>query len=480
MRLAPSMVLSFAAAAVAQGNHVWFVPTAAVEGWCHAGSPCCVQDIGPRDVAVVTKATCQDCAMKVAPHLAWNTLVGDDDGDALHWQASLFGEIDAVLMKRAGAGAPDMRHLFLSPKRALGTAVSGTPRLRPGDVAAIVRRGGADGQLEFFLRAEQVRDALGLTVAPADIDVDAIASDDAGNIFLSLDTDVIANLRVGAAILPRTLHDGAVAVIPATAITWDARANVAGVVANSAMILLNEGQVNTAVVHAAVNDHLGAPVTAIGDLDALEVDETVPPALSLTWGGVVYTFPHLAFAGETLTGLGVLSTAGGGAIFTFGTVPCCLQLARGSGCLTGPTTGFEMGVQAPGGGAATASLNALAIRFTPSPYPFFVETCTPVVIAPAAVQIGSKGGNLPRILILSAGPTAAGTAALSAPSPWTPAVAHPDIYLNGFIGTVFMPADSLTLSIPAIAPMNLVFQAACIDVLTGMPALSTPGTLVIR
>lgn len=480
MRLAPWMVLSFAAAAVAQGNHVWFVPTSPVEGWCHAGSPCCVQDIGPRDVAVVTKASCQDCAMKVAPELAWNVLAGDDDGDAMHWQSALFGEIDAVLMKRAGGGAPDMRHLFLSPKRALGTAVSGTPRLRPGDVAAIVRRGGVDGQIEFFLRAEQVRDALGLTVAPADIDVDAIASDDAGNIYLSLDGDVIANLRVGVAILPRTLQDGAVAVIPATAITWDARLNVAGVVANSAMILLSEGQVNAAVAHAAVTNHAGAVVTAIGDLDALEIDETVPATLGLTWGGVLYTFPHLAFAGETLTGLGVLSTSGGGAIFTFGNLPCCLQLARGAGCLTGPTTGFEMGVQAPGGGAATASLNALAMRFTPSPYPFFVATCTPVVVAPVTVQVGSKGGSLPRILILSAGPTAAGTVALSAPSPWAPAVAHPDIYMHGFIGTVFMPTDSLALAIPAIAPMNLVFQAVCLDPATGMPALSTPGTLVIR
>jgi hypothetical protein len=120
------------------------------------------------------------------------------------------------------------------------------------------------------------------------------------------------------------------------------------------------------------------------------------------------------------------------------------------------------------------------MRHLPGPYPFFVETCTPVVAAPATVLIGAKGGQPPRLLIFSAGPTAAGSVAVSSPSPWLPAVSHPDIYMTGFLATLVMPGDSLSLAVPAIPPMNLVVQAACFDPVISSVALSTPGTLVIR
>ena len=462
------------------GNHVFFVPTADVEGWCHASSACCVQNIGPRDVAVVDKATCQDCAVKLAPLLAWNTLAGDADGDAIYFDPVMFGEIDALLMKQSAGSAPNMRNLFLSVKRPLGAAVSGTPRLRPGDVAAIVRNAAGDGQLEHFLRVEQLRSALGIAAPIAAIDLDAIAQDAAGNLYVSLDGDMVVQLLVAGVVTPILLQDGAVAVIPASAIGYDARGNVASVLPNGAMVLFDEARADSLVAHAGVNDAAGAPVLAIGDVDALEIDPTATGPLPLLWGGVAYSFTHLAFAGETLTGLGVLSTIGGGSIFSFGHTPCCLDLARGgSSCLTGPTTGFEMGVQAAGGGPAMASLNALAIRRSPAPYPFFVETCTPVVTAPGSVQIGLGEGNLPAVLFLSVGASAAGGVAASLPSPW-PVLSHPDFYAAGMLGHVLMTGRSLTLPIPALPPIHVVMQALSLDPSTGTPVLSTPGTLVIR
>ncbi|MCA8975462.1 MAG: hypothetical protein KDC98_12130, partial [Planctomycetes bacterium] len=216
--------------------------------------------------------------------------------------------------------------------------------------------------------------------------------------------------------------------------------------------------------------------------DALEADDTATGPLRISWGGVVHSFSHLAFGGENLTGLAVLSTQAGGSVYSFGTVPCCLWLARSNApgaCLTGPSTGFEMGVLLPGGGAVDQSLNALAIRHDPSPYPFFIDTCTPIVTTPGSAQVGVSGGSTPTAIIFSFGPGVAGGVATSTPMPW-PVLSHPDLYTTGMITSLVLGGTSITLSFPALPPINLVMQAVTIDPVALQPVFSTPGTLVLN
>lgn len=469
--------LSTAVAAQGQPN-IYFVPSADVESWCLAGSTCCLATITPRDVAVVQKATCQDCAYKLAPQFAWNTLVGDDDGDALYHQANLFGEIDALMFKPAGGTLPNMRQMFISPKRPLGRSVSGVPGLRPGDVGAIIRNGaGLDGQVVHFLRVEHVRSAFGLSAAITEIDVDAVAADSSGNVFLSLDADHAALLDVDGVLTPFTIQDGAILVIPTAAITYDARGNVASVLANRGMILRSESAVDGLVASAGIHDHTATCVSQIGDTDALEVIGA--GQLVLQWGRTTMSFSHLAVGGQRLTGLGVITTAG--TVMAYGPTPCLLARQCG-GAFTGPTTGFEMGVQAVGGGATSASLGALAFDLDlPAPYAFFVDTCTPSVATPATVALGVHGGQSPSLLMVSIGPSAAAGVAPSLPSPWLPTAAHPDLYIAGYVATLPVPASgTLSLAVPGGVTANLVFQALTIDAVSMQPLLSTPGTLVLR
>ena len=468
--------LALALSTPAQEPNIYFVPSADVESWCLAGHSCCLGTISPRDVAVVNKSTCQDCAFKLAPLLAWNTLVGDDDGDASYYRG-VFGGIDALFFKRAPTTQPNMRQMFISPSRPLGRAVSGSPGLRPGDVGAILRNGaGLDGQVVHFLRVEQVRAALGLTSPINDIDIDAIAVSSAGDVFLSLDADHAASLEVDGVPTPMFVQDGAILVIPATAITYDARGNVSAVAANRGMVVFSEPQVDALVASSGITNHVGVCQSQIGDTDALEIAGIGD--MQVRWGRNVYTLPHLAVGGESLTGLGVIHTAGG--VMTYGPTPCWLA-RHCSGSYSGPSTGFEMGVAGVGGGAAAASLAALAFDLTlPSPFPFYVDTCTPTVSGPATVAVGVHGGNTPTLLLLSMGPSAIGGVAVSSSSPWLPTSAHPDIYFAGHLATVPVAGGILTLSIPSGLTLNVVMQAVTIDPVRGQPALSTPATLVLR
>lgn len=465
--------LGFAAALAAQPQtHVYFVPATPVQAatWCLGTPPgCCMDLLTPRDVALVSKLTCQDCARKVAPLTAWNTLTGDADGDADYFDNVLFEGIDALLIKHHAAQS--MRQMFVSPSARVGGAVSGLPGLRPGDVAAVVRDGmGRDGRFLYFLRAEQVRDAFGITDPLATIDVDAIAQDDAGNVYLSLASDTVLRVRIDGVVLPRTLHDGGIAVIPASAITYDAAGNVSAVVANGGMILLSEPSVDAIVAHAGFQDSAHHCVTGLDNLTALEIDRRgVCGPLNVRWGTATFAFSHLIFGGDTLV-MGLLTTCGGGAIVELGATPCPM----GRGCADAvASTGFEFGV------LSATHVQALAVVDDPQPYHLVLDTCTPEIGAPGSLTLGVEYPAGPAAVALSLAPLAAGGVASSLPTPWGPAEGFPDLYPFGLLHIFPLTSSTLTLTLPPGVVSNLVFQAVEMHPIYGLE-LSAPITVVVR
>lgn len=471
-----AMVLSVLALGGALGaqaqSHVYFVPSTTVPAanWCIAAPPgCCLDQLTPRDVSLVSKLSCQDCARKVAPLAAWNTLVGDADGDADYHDNALFESIDALLIKRDAN--QNMRRMFVSPSAQVRGMVSGAPGLRPGDVAAVVRNAaGADGRFLYFLRVEHVRDAFGIAGPLATIDVDAIAQDDAGNIYLSLNMDKNVNVRIDGVVTARVLHDGGVGVIPAAAITYDAAGNVSAVVASGGVIALSEPAVDAMVALAGFQDSTFACVNNLNNLTALEIDrDAACGPLTVTWGTATFNFSHLIFGGDTLV-MGLLTTCGGGAIAKLGTTPCPMGRSCGEPVAS---IGFEFGVLAP------ASVHALAIADEPEPYHLVLDTCTPEIVAPGALLLGVEYPHLPAAVALSLAPLGAAGVATSWPTPWGPAAGFPDLYPSGLLHIFPLLSSTLNVVIPAGVVSNLVFQAVELHPVHGLE-LSAPITVVVR
>lgn len=467
----PAVLLSAALTAQPQ-THVYFVPSTTVPAatWCFGTPPgCCMDQISPRDVALVSKQTCQDCARKVAPIAAWNTLVGDADGDADYHDAALFESIDALLIKRDDPQS--MRRMYVSPSASVNNTVSGGVGLRPGDVAAIVRDvAGNNGQLQYFLRAEHVRDAFGIAGPLALIDVDAIAQDDAGNVYLSLNIDKNVNVLVDGVVSARVLHDGGIGVIPATAITYNARGNVSAVTPNGGIVLLSEPAVDAMVAHANFQDQAFMCVAGLDNLTALEIDRNCAGTLSIPWGSATLTFPHLLFGGNTLV-MGLLTTCGGGAIASLGTTPCPMGRSCGEPVAS---IGFEFGVLAP------AALHALAIVDEPMPYHLVVDTCTPEFTGPGTLLLGAEYPAGPAAIALSVGPIAPGLAAQSLPSPWPTAEGFPELFGTTTLLHVFpVVGSTLSVTVPAGVTGNVLFQPLEVHPAYGVE-LGAPITVVLR
>jgi hypothetical protein len=285
-----------------------------------------IQNIETEDVCMVTPVVgAAYSAKKIAPHTAWCTLAGDENGDgiiALDPPLTLTDHIDALLLLEPlnGPGGlhPTMRELAFSPSVPLGGAVSGSTMLR-GDVARIV----GNGQYEYFLRAQQIVNAFGIAVAPAQINVDAIAyhydpDPSARMIYLSLELDRVLALDFTGVLLNYWAADGSILCIPGSAVTaWTANGGVQSVTPNSGLIVQFEPEVDNWVVNAVVADSLGGQAMQIGDVDGLVLDPN-GGMITTMWG----TYHNLFFSGSDaagpapvgLTGGGVLSTSGGGVI----------------------------------------------------------------------------------------------------------------------------------------------------------------------
>jgi hypothetical protein len=233
----------------------------------------------PNETAVLAWGTSAGClglsAEKWAPRTTYHTMAGDENADGTYFNPALFGRIDALVttVPATAPGYDNQRTVFWSVEAAMGNAISLNP-FRPGDVARIVRGGPGDGQVQYFMRQEQFNQALGLPPATP-IDVDAIAFSPQFGVFFSLDGDQWANTACG----PVFVQDGAVVAIPPAALTYTVDMRIAGVLPNTAIVVLSEAQIDALVANAQVTDRFGNCVPNATDLESLE----------FAWGGTITT-----------------------------------------------------------------------------------------------------------------------------------------------------------------------------------------------
>ncbi len=452
-----------------------------------------LQHLAANSVALVTPTPAfAQSAEAFAPALGYQTIAGDTTGAGTTSNPFLMSAADAVLVKpyerdpQTGNWVPrfspvEWFDVYVSPKVDVGTNVSGAPGLRRGDCGVILRTAAGNGQVRHFITAEQIIDALGMfdpmtlnKLTPSDIDLDAIAVDNAQNIFLSFEEDHWMRVNVGGALANFPLLDGSVAWLPPIAWVPDALGDVAGVNPQLGRIALTEAQMDAMVVNANVADVAGNCVNTVGDTDALALDRNGGVFVAW-WGGAAFNLPNLLFGGETLTGAGVLSTAGGGSIAVANGSP----LARGCGNVT---DGRQMGLLPSGAVDSLAGLESLRGE----PCRFVLDSPTPLGLGGMIeVHVGTNmplpGGGVFLLIGLGTLPISASIDIL----PFFPATqCFTELYPATLAVAVWVPImpDGFgdftgvfgPIAAPAFAP-GILFQAAGIG--GGTAHLSSPVTL---
>jgi hypothetical protein len=416
-------------------------------------------------------------AEKWAPRTCYHTMAGDEDGDAMWWEPTLFGSIDALLEGVAAtpvASGSSARTVWFSPSVAMGQTLSGVPGLRPGDVGRIVRDAGLnEGQVEYFMRREQFNLALGLPLNTP-IDVDAIAFAPGIGVFFSLDQDTPVLLTCG----PAFAQDGAILCVPDFAITYGPNFTVAAVVPNSAEVVYTEAQVDAMVVSAAITDRFGNCISTAIDLESLEIDWNGAMTTIVPCSGAVLMVPDLIFSTETMTGAGLCTTAFGGQIY-FG---LCGPAARN--CGFGPTLGAQMGVQPTSAAVGAPSyVNALTstrtVRYSMEPQQHVVNV--PVAGLPFGSQMVDISSPFPiNFVFWTPATSVAGTATASFTMPLALPLCFPDFYpwpnYHTFAITAGGFASWPMLPIPGGFVGNVVFQSVALTTFNTWE-LSTPITI---
>ncbi|MFO1078256.1 MAG: hypothetical protein U1E73_11100 [Planctomycetota bacterium] len=416
-------------------------------------------------------------AEKWAPRACFHAMAGDEDSDATYWDPAIFGSIDALLVgiSPTPIGNANPRTVFFSPSLAMGAGVSVPDVLRPGDIGRIVRTSAGDGKIEYYLKQEDINTALGLPLTWP-IDVDAAAFAMGHGIFLSLDQDVLVQTPCG----PQFLQDGAIFMIPDWAITWTPDFRVAATLPNSAFVLYTEAQVDAMVQSAQVTDRFGVCLTACGDTEALEIDWQGAGQTIVPCAGAILQVPDLLFSVENGTGASVLTTAGGGQIYT----NMCTTM--GHACGSGPTFGDQSGIRPTSTAVGAPShVNALASTWTMR---YAMEARTPVLnSSPSGLPLGASmfDINSPAplnwifVTLVPSGINAVPTSVSA--FPWS-MFGFPDYYPvptpYTFAGTINGTATFPSFPIPPNFPVKILFQA--VGVVNGLIELSTPAILDIQ
>jgi hypothetical protein len=374
--LSIAVFLSLTGPAWSQPQQLLFTTLSGGERLCNPYSGRLTQ-LDANEVAIVTPGPMPAPAFKYAPHLAWTTLVGDEDGDLDYIEDNLFGKIDAI----QNGSASHMRGLWFSVSRDIGNAVSGVT-VRPADIVRI--RG--NGQPEAMLTAEQIVNAFGINpalVPTLDVDAFAVGYLQVGAppaILLSFEEDVAINTAQTGG--PLVVRDGAVLEIPWFSINWNANGTVQGTAAQSGRIVLMESgalSVDSMVDNSQIVDNAGNHPTTIGDTDGLEMDPAFGQFLAAS--GIWYL--NFFICGETLTGGGVISTD------AFGGVPGSVARLNGAPLadIAGGTTGARVGLCTNPAG----SLNGLALA-GPGTYHYVTDSDHPRPFLANRVQVRIGGG----------------------------------------------------------------------------------------
>lgn len=291
-------------------------------------------------------------------------LTGDGEHDFVFGEMP-GGDLDALGLRRVGPKAPRWHSgaWVLSTEHAWGTAWPAVAEeyqgALDGSLFSLSRASDGSLQVRHLLRELQVAAALGQVPHQGhlpDVDVDAFAQDEQGNLFLSFRHDEEVN---GV-----WLEDDGVVCLPAEQLAYNADGAVVDLVTGCARIVLDKGRVDALVQASGALSGAGHPLQSLTDLQALELDplggtfEPVEPVPGLE-GGV----PHLLFNGQSL-GATVLTTRDGG------------RLARIDGRPLGPR-GRGLGLDPLTSDGATADLNGLALGRT--------DRLPPLVMAPATL-----------------------------------------------------------------------------------------------
>ncbi len=465
LRHRPFAVLPFCVASALAQNQGFVFTTSQTETTASGSGGTVLQTLRPNEVGCVEFVPCPVIsAEKWAPLTCYNTMAGDDDSNGMYYSPAMFGSIDALCDVLSPVACATPRSVFYSPSVAIGTNISGGPGLRPGDTGRIIRQGSLDGQVEYFLRAEDVQLALGMPISPVVVDVDAIAADPGYGVFLSLDQTHTVSISCGIT----TVRDGDVICIPTAAITWSADNRVLAVVPGSAIVVYTEAQMDAMVANAGIVDRTGTCLTQIQDLESLDIDWTGPVTAAGQCTSGFANVPTLIFSGELMTGCGLCTTKAGGQIYSGGCGPV------GSSCSSGlATLGYQMGLQPPSSFLGVPSyVNALSTTFVNR---FVAEPQQHVVTTPTTISIDLYVPNPWSIVFAKiVVPTVA-------PSVSLPNCFFPDVYIvpwvwsSAFTGPSWQTVTTPVVTFPGI---KAVFQAAAIDS-SGQIILSTPASVDI-
>ena len=426
-----------------------------------------LRNIHPNDIVGMQSVPCPARVEKWSPRNCFQTMAGDEDADDSYWEPGLMGSIDALLdgMPATGAANANSRTIWYSPSVALGTAISGAPGLRPGDIGRIVRNGLGDGRVQYFIRQEMINAALGLPLT-TNIDVDAAAFSPNLGLFLSLDTDIACSPCGG----PTLLRDGDVFTIAPGNYTLTSAGTLTAVVPGSAVRIYTEAQMDFFTMNALVADRNGVCVTSVVDTEALEIEWTNPSTVVIPGcTGVVAFVPNFIYTAETLTGGAILTTAFGGQIYNAGCGPL------GTSCGSGPTLGLQIGLRPPTAAVGIPSyVNALA---TSRIFTFTAQSQVPQIPMGTPAQIDFNTPGFMCWVFLTFAPTGPAVVAPSTPFVWG-FLGHPDYYaVPNFMNTI--PGGFATYTSPPIPFVcDLVFQGVTITS-AGTIEASTPTMIEV-
>ncbi len=446
----------------------------------------------PHAISVVTPVPgCTQSAEKFAADWNYQTMAGDTDGDGFVSRVAFMGGIDAIAslpykwnpqtqMTELRTAPVTVYDTYISPVSDVGTTVSGAPGLRKGDCGRFVRTAAGNGQVRYFIRAEQLIAALGMVtqegqpLTPADINLDAITVSLQRHIFLSFEGDHFVKLFQNGVLMNFFLQDGAVACIRGAMWTPNADGEVSVVQPNRGIIALTEAQVDAMVVNSNVANSAGANPGVITDTNGVATDPN-GGNFPVAWGASLFNLNNLLLSGETLTGAGVITTGGG---------PGVIAIVNGcplASVAAAPTTGAQMGLLAP---VASSVENLESLDHEPCYFVLATPTPGPGVL-PGGFQV-HVGTNLPVAMVflgfgVGAWPVSPSLSVLGlAPNTLCYPEYYPTILPNPLIPIALAAAGgghfgSINIPwAPALAG-GILFQA--LAVAGGSLHLSTPGTI---